>query len=75
MTPKQCKIARAGIGWSIKELAQACSMSPNTVYRFENGKDAYTSTANKLREALESTGQVRLEGECCVCVTANGAQP
>lgn len=68
MTPMQCKMARAVTGWSIKDLAEACSVSPNTVYRYENGKDAYTSTATKLREALEGSGKVRFEGEYCVCV-------
>jgi len=70
-------MARAAIGWSIKELAEVCSVSPNTVYRFENGKDAYASTANKLRDAFLGTGLIRFEGEGGVyylgeLVTGNG---
>lgn len=68
MSPTQCKMARAATGLSIKELAEACSVSPNTVYRFENGKDSYASTSKKLQGALEATGRIRFEGESCVCL-------
>ncbi len=68
MTPTQCKMARAATGLSIRELAEACSVSPNTVYRFENGKDSYASTSKKLQDALEATGRIRFEGETGVHV-------
>ncbi len=59
----QCKMARAGLGWSVKKLGEIANVTPNTVSRYENNKDAYTSTANKLRKALESSNRVRFEGE------------
>lgn len=39
------------------------NVTPNTVSRYENGKDSYVSTADKLKKALESSGKVRFEGE------------
>lgn len=69
MTPTQCKMARVAVGWGVRDLARNCDVSPNTVNRFENGKDAYQSTVEKLKSALESTGKIRFEGDECVCVT------
>lgn len=68
MTPTQCKMARAALGWSVQKLGEKAGTTPNTVSRFENGKDSYTSTANKLREALEGSGKVRFDGDSCVCL-------
>lgn len=67
MLPVQCKMARAALGWSVRELGERADVMPNTVSRFENGKDAYTSTAAKLETALLASGQIELTGDCCVC--------
>lgn len=69
MTPEQCKMARAGLGWSVQRLGEQAGTTPNTVSRFENGRgDAFTSTANKFKAALESSGKIKFEGEHCVCL-------
>lgn len=68
MNPTQCKMARAALGWGVRELAAEAQVGKGTVSRFESGGDAFTSTATKLKTALESTGKVRFEGECCVCL-------
>lgn len=68
MSPEQCRMARAALKWSTVRLAQEAGITQTTVNRFENGKDAYQSTAKKLQEALEATGKVRFENDCCVCV-------
>lgn len=72
MNSVQCKMARAGLGWSVRKLGEMANVTPNTVSRYENGKDAYTSTANKLRKALESSSRVRFEGENGVFVEFGG---
>ena len=61
MTPAQCRMARAALRWSTSVLAETANVTTTTVNRYENGKDAYTSTASKLREALESSGEIRFE--------------
>ncbi len=60
-------MARAALGWSVQKLGELTGMTPNTVSRFENGKDAYTSTAKKLEDALLNSGRIRFDGDCCVC--------
>jgi transcriptional regulator with XRE-family HTH domain len=67
MTPAQCKMARAGLGWSVQKLGQLTGVTPNTVSRYENGKDGYQSTVDKLKNALE-VGGARFKGGCCVCL-------
>lgn len=63
MNPVQSRMARAALKWSTTDLATAAGVNSTTVNRFENGKDAYTSTANKLREAFLDTGLIRFEGD------------
>lgn len=71
MNYTQCKMARAGLGWSVKKLGEVAKVTPNTVSRYENGKDSYVSTSDKLRKALESSGKVRFEGEDGVFVESD----
>lgn len=68
MTPEQCRMARAALKWSTSKLAEKAGVTTTTVNRFENGKDSYTSTNNKLEQALLGSEKIRFEGESCVCV-------
>ncbi len=56
MTPVQMKMARAALGWGVRELAEKAGVTANTVTRIENGSDAKQSTIAALRTALESAG-------------------
>ena len=56
MTPVQMKMARAALGWGVRELAEKAGVTANTVTRIENGSDAKQSTIAALRVALESAG-------------------
>lgn len=56
MTPVQMKMARAALGWGVRELAEKAGVTANTVTRIENGSDAKQSTVAALRFALESAG-------------------
>src|SRR5438876_11438322 len=56
MKPIQIKMARAAVGWGVRELAQKASVTANTVTRIENGADAKQSTMNRLQTALEAAG-------------------
>ena len=49
-------MARAAVGWGVRDLAKRAGVTANTVTRIENGADAKQSTMDKLREALESAG-------------------
>jgi transcriptional regulator with XRE-family HTH domain len=58
MTREQVKMARAALGWSVKDLAAEASVAANTVSRYENGADAYGETLLKLQRALEAGGLI-----------------
>lgn len=56
MKPVQLKMARAALGWGVRELAGFSGLTANTVTRIENGADAKQSTIDALRKALEEGG-------------------
>ena len=70
MTRGQCRAARSWLGWSTRELAARAGIGESTVKRFELGNDIRYSSAQKIRETLETAGivfegklVVRLRGE------------
>ena len=56
MKPVQLKMARAAIGWGVRDLAKKAGVTANTVTRIENGADAKQSTIDRLQQALEVAG-------------------
>jgi len=52
----QLRMARAAVGWGVRELAKKASVTANTVTRIENGADAKQSTMDRLQDALEAAG-------------------
>jgi transcriptional regulator with XRE-family HTH domain len=58
MNAIQLKMARAGMGWGVRELAEKAGVTANTVNRIEHGSDAKTSTINAIQTALEMGEEV-----------------
>jgi transcriptional regulator with XRE-family HTH domain len=56
MKAVQLKMARAAVGWGVRELAKKAGVTANTVTRIENGADAKQSTMDRMRQALEAAG-------------------
>ena len=56
MKAVQMRMARAALGWGVRELAHKAGVTANTVTRIENGADAKQSTIELLRRALEAAG-------------------
>jgi transcriptional regulator with XRE-family HTH domain len=52
----QLRMARAAVGWGVRELAKKAGVAANTVTRIENGADAKQSTIDALQSALEMAG-------------------
>lgn len=52
----QIRMARAALGWGVKDLAKAAGVTPNTVSRFENGGNAFTGSVDKMEAALSAAG-------------------
>ena len=70
MTPKQCKMARAGLDWTASTLAQKAGTRPATISNFERGGVALTTTAEMLKEAMLDTGRVVFNGDDGVIVSS-----
>ena len=49
-------MARAALGWSVRELAAKAEIAANTVSRYENGADAYGDTLLKMQRVFENAG-------------------
>ena len=56
MSPEQCRMARAGLGLGVRELADAAKVSTNTVTRLERGESLYPRTIEAIRKIFEAAG-------------------
>ena len=56
ITRVQIRMARAALGWGVRDLANRAGVSPNTVSRFENGAGARVDTLGLIQYALERAG-------------------
>ena len=54
--PVQCRMARAALGWGVRDLAAAAKVSIDTVVRFERGDDLMDRTVEAIQRALEAGG-------------------
>jgi transcriptional regulator with XRE-family HTH domain len=51
-------MARAALGWGVREIAEAANVSPNTIARLERGDGLKPRTLQAVRETFESAGVV-----------------
>lgn len=58
---EQVRMARAALGWGVREVAARAGVSGNTVSRYENGADALGETLLKIQRALEQGGVIFLD--------------
>ena len=58
-------MARAALGLSVRKLAAAAKVSPETVVRFERAERIRQRTIASLRQVLEAAGSQRLR--CAEC--------
>jgi predicted transcriptional regulator len=57
MTAPQCKMARAALGWGIRDLARHARVGSTTVSRFEAGQGSpIPSTVAAMQRAMEAAG-------------------
>ena len=57
-------MARAALGWGVKDLAREAKVGVMTVTRFENGQAApIPATLAAIRRALEEAGVEFLDGD------------
>lgn len=56
MLPVQSRMARAALGWGVRDLASAAKVSPDTIARLERGETLYGRTLAAVQAALEAAG-------------------
>jgi ribosome-binding protein aMBF1 (putative translation factor) len=57
ITGVQSKMARAALGWGVRDLAAKASVGVSTVTRFEAGQvEPIPATAAAIQRAFEATG-------------------
>lgn len=56
ISPVQMRMARAGLGWGVRELAERAGLQPGTISRIENGKEAMGGSLRKIEQAFEEAG-------------------
>lgn len=58
-SPRQIKAARALLGWTMEDLAEAAGVARTTVADYErSGRSLKASTIDAMAEALEAVGVV-----------------
>jgi transcriptional regulator with XRE-family HTH domain len=63
MIPAQCRMARAGLGWSVADLGEYSGVSPRSILRFEAGENVKLETVETLRGALVKGGVLFIDVE------------
>jgi transcriptional regulator with XRE-family HTH domain len=58
ITPLQVRMARAALGWGVRQLSTKAGVATNTVSRFENGYGAMVETLTRIQGALENAGVI-----------------
>jgi transcriptional regulator with XRE-family HTH domain len=56
ITRAQIRMARAALGWGVRDLGRRAGVAANTVSRFENGMGATVATLAQIQTALEKGG-------------------
>ncbi|WP_238121748.1 MULTISPECIES: helix-turn-helix domain-containing protein [unclassified Xanthobacter] len=56
MLAVQCRMARAAVGWGVRDLAKAAGVSVDTVSRLERGEVLLPRTVEAIQHALEAAG-------------------
>jgi transcriptional regulator with XRE-family HTH domain len=58
MRPIHLRMARAALGWTLKDLADRAKVNLNTISRYEAGHEILTGTMRKIEDALRGEGIV-----------------
>lgn len=61
MNSVQCKMARAAVGWGVRELAKEAGVAVDTVSRLERGEEIMPRTLQAVRSALEAAGVIFID--------------
>jgi transcriptional regulator with XRE-family HTH domain len=63
ITRSQVRMARAALGWNVRDLGNHAGIAANTVSRFENGLGTNLTTLKQIQLALENAGIIFIPGD------------
>jgi transcriptional regulator with XRE-family HTH domain len=63
IAPAQVRMARAALGWGVRELASRAGVAANTVSRFENGFGITVNTLVQIQGTLEREGVIFISAD------------
>ena len=63
ITRSHVRMARAALGWSVRDLGTRAGVAANTVSRFENGMGTNLTTLKQIQMALEKAGIIFISGD------------
>jgi transcriptional regulator with XRE-family HTH domain len=63
ITGSQVRMARAALGWGLRELGKRAGVAANTVSRYENGMGMTVKTLGQIQAALESEGIIFIRAD------------
>ena len=55
------KMARAALGWGVRDLAARAGVAANTISRYENGTDSLSGTLLKIQRTFEQEGIIFID--------------
>jgi transcriptional regulator with XRE-family HTH domain len=56
ITRSQLRMARAALGWGVRDLGRHAGIAANTVSRYENGMGTTVATLSNVQRVLEREG-------------------
>lgn len=62
MQPRQSRMARAALDWTLDHLAAASGVSRRTILRFEQGETVQPEKTRAMRRAFEAEGVEFIDG-------------
>ena len=68
ISAQHLRMARAGLGWTLIDLSERSGVNPNTISRYEQGREGMVGKLRKLEAALRAAGVVFGEGGKTVIV-------
>lgn len=61
--PVHVRMARAALGWSLKELSEKAGVNLNTISRYEAGKQVMSGTLERIEDVFEKEGIIFVDDE------------
>ena len=61
MNAVQSKMARAAVGWGVRDLAKAAGVAADTISRLERGEEIMPRTLAAIRAALVEAGVIFID--------------